>query len=195
MKYSKLIILIFAVLFSFSLTDNINEKYIIDSDFSLTIKGTSNVHDWQSNARVLNGTSELSISDDGYLTIQSCEVTVPVKSIKSKKGSIMDKKTRKALSEKEYPNITYSLKRFTPILLSENDFRSNTTGDLTVSGVTKSVDIEVIGKSIDDQTIELSSTVNLKMTDFGISPPTALMGTMKTGDDITIEFQIKLNRS
>jgi hypothetical protein len=30
------------------------------------------------------------------------------------------------------------------------------------------------------------------MTDFKIDPPTALMGTMKTGDEITISFNVKL---
>jgi len=31
------------------------------------------------------------------------------------------------------------------------------------------------------------------MTDFGISPPTALLGVMKTGDGITLEYSFLLN--
>jgi hypothetical protein len=30
------------------------------------------------------------------------------------------------------------------------------------------------------------------MTDFGIGPPTALLGTLKTGDDITIAYTLHL---
>jgi hypothetical protein len=30
------------------------------------------------------------------------------------------------------------------------------------------------------------------MTTFGISPPTAMMGTMKTGDDIKVNFKVTL---
>ena len=33
---------------------------------------------------------------------------------------------------------------------------------------------------------------SIKMTSYGVEPPTALLGTIKTGDDLTIKFNIKL---
>jgi hypothetical protein len=33
------------------------------------------------------------------------------------------------------------------------------------------------------------------MSDFGIDPPTAVMGTIKTGDDVVVKFDFEFNRS
>ena len=169
-----------------------NSAYVIDQEFTLKIKGTSNVHDWESNVMELSGMLDLNITDDSYLEINTCNVEIPVGAIKSSKGNIMDKKTRKALNDKEYPVITYTLTDFQRVNISQSNFTSNTTGNLTVSGVTKSIDMKVSGTYNSNGNIQLSGTKDLKMTDFGIDPPTALLGTMKTGDDITIEFSINI---
>ena len=36
--------------------------------------------------------------------------------------------------------------------------------------------------------------LTLKMSDYEISPPTALMGTIKTGDEVTIRFSIPFQK-
>ena len=41
----------------------------------------------------------------------------------------------------------------------------------------------------------LDRTVALKMTDFGIKPPVALLGTLRTRDAISISFDVLLDRS
>jgi hypothetical protein len=35
----------------------------------------------------------------------------------------------------------------------------------------------------------------IKMTDFGISPPTAFMGAMKVGADVTVKFRVNFYKS
>ena len=42
--------------------------------------------------------------------------------------------------------------------------------------------------------VEISGSKKLKMTDYNIDPPTALMGTMTTGDEVEIEFRIVLKK-
>ncbi|NNE25761.1 MAG: YceI family protein [Saprospiraceae bacterium] len=195
MKTLIILLLGFVGFFSFSFAIDQIKEYTIDPDFTLTIKGTSNVHDWQSSVEELNGSTTATISEDGYLKIDACNISIPVMKIKSEKGSIMDKKTRKALDEKTYPNIEYSLSEFESAKLSQSTFKSQTSGELTVAGVQKAIDMELEGRVLPDSSIEISGSVELKMTDFNIEPPTALLGAMKTGDDITIEFKIKLSNS
>ena len=178
-------------LFAFTYAANELKPYKIDSDFSMIIKGTSNVHDWQSEVESLSGNVDVSVTD-GVLQIASCDLTIPVRSIKSEKGSIMDKKTYKAMKESEHPNVKFSLTAFEAVDLSMKNFSSKLSGDLRIAGVTNRIEMTVKGNYMSDTSIELSGSKDLKMTDFGIDPPVALLGAMKTGNDISIEFQIKL---
>lgn len=193
MKKSISLLTITFFLFSFSLITNQLSNYAVGSDFDLKINGTSNVHDWVSTANEITGTADISFSESGEIKIEACKITIPVNSIKSTKGSIMDKKTRKALKSKDFPNIEYSLKIFNDIVSNGKEFTASTVGKLKIAGASKWVDMEVKGKMLDNQSIEISGSKALKMTDFGIDPPTALMGTMTTGNDITIEFKVELN--
>ncbi len=168
--------------------------YKISDDFTMTIKGTSNVHDWESSVEKVTGTAKVTFDDNGALHIEACTVNIPVTSIKSTKGSIMDKKTWKALKSDEYANIKYQLTDFGNLVKSSNGFTTNTTGKLTIAGKTKTVNISVKGRELDNGSIEITGSKALKMTDYGIDPPTALLGAMTTGDDVTIEFRVILSQ-
>jgi len=192
---NKTTILLLAGLFiasSFTAIRIINSDYNVDSDFSLVIKGTSNVHDWQSSVTDIKGTASASVSEDGKLMIDKCNITIPVEAIKSEKGSMMDKKTYKALLKDKHPEITYSLIEFETVSLNGSGFEAGTKGKLTVAGSSQTIEMTVNGTINEDQSILITGSKPLKMTDFGIDPPKALMGAMKTGNEITIEFNITL---
>ena len=182
-------------LFSFTIMINQTVNYKISTDFSVKVKGTSNVHDWESNVEKLSGTAVISIGEDGMIQIDECKVSIPVKSIKSTKGSIMDKKTWKALKEEDHSNIDYRLSSFDVVNKTSAGFAAKTKGLLSIAGVTKTIDMSVTGKELSSGNIEITGSKALKMTTFGIDPPTAMLGAMTTGDDITIEFRIVLDRN
>ncbi len=46
-----------------------------------------------------------------------------------------------------------------------------------------------------DNTITVTGTQKISMKDFAIDPPTFMLGTIKTGNDITLSFTIVLRRS
>ena len=52
--------------------------------------------------------------------------------------------------------------------------------------------MEVRAKDGSDGSITFNGSKKLKMTDYGIKPPTALLGTMTTGDEVEIVFQVTL---
>ena len=89
--------------------------YKIDDSSSLTIKGTSNLHDWVANVNELNGNVNFSFSDDGMINIDNCNLKIDVKSIKSTKGSTMDKKIYKALKSDSYSSIVFQLNNLSSI--------------------------------------------------------------------------------
>ena len=100
----------------------------------------------------------------------------------------MDDNTYKALKESKYPTISYSLKSYA--VEGEVIYL---TGDLTIAGVTKPVKFKST-YTVDGNSLHFIGNYKFKMTDFGIDPPTAVMGTIKTGDVVDIRFDFKYNK-
>jgi hypothetical protein len=66
----------------------------------------------------------------------------------------------------------------------------NTVGSLSIAGTTLKTDLYVLGKVASNGTITFTGSKKIKMTDFKINPPTALMGTLTTGNEVEIVFQV-----
>jgi len=165
------------------------------SAYKMTIKGTSNLHDWESTVKELRAKGDISLQQDKFTALNALSVEVPVKSIKSTKGSIMDNKTYDALKADNHPNITFKLEGVTPIKAQADGYTVTASGNLSFAGSTKKVELTVKGKSNGDGTITFSGSQKLKMTDFGIKPPTALMGTMKVGNEVEVVFSVTMKKS
>jgi len=153
---------------------------------TMTILGTTNVHNFQSKVTQISG--DLVISGK---KVQSLKVDVPVKSIKSNE-KLMDKKTYEAFDAEKHPNITFQLIDAVVQKATAEDIDVVLTGNLTMAGVTKKVTINTNGKALKAGTFQFMGSVALKMTDFKMKPPTAMLGMMKVGDAITLKFSIVL---
>lgn len=170
-------------------------NYKIDATSTMVIKGTSNVHDWVANVNKITGNANFSFSDDGMINIDNCNVSIDVNSIKSEKGSMMDKKIYKALKADTYSTITFKMKGLDSIKKTSTGFTAKVSGTLTIAGTSKPVVLDITGKALPNGSYEITGSEPLKMTTFNIDPPTAMMGAMTTGDDVTIEFKAVLNQN
>jgi polyisoprenoid-binding protein YceI len=153
---------------------------------TMTILGTTNVHNFQSKVTQISG--DLVITGK---KIQSLKVEVPVKSIKSNE-KLMDKKTYEAFDAEKHPTITFQLIDAVIQKATAEDIDVVVTGNLTMAGVTKKVSFNTTGKTLKAGTFQFTGSVALKMTDFKMKPPTAMLGMMKVGDAITLKFSIVL---
>ena len=153
----------------------------------MTIEGTSSLHDWVSDVTILKAEAILSLEDPNKIEIEHLLVKIPAKGIISPKGKLMDKKTYKALKSTEFPEIQYKL---TQIQAQSGD-EMTVVGALTIAGQAKEIRLSV--NSIrSGEAILFSGKHTLKMTDYKVEPPTALMGTIKTGNEVTIAFELSL---
>ena len=73
-----------------------------------------------------------------------------------------------------------------------NTYIIETTGNLKIAGETKQVPIKFTAKTSGNN-VTLSGKVNMNMTHYKIDPPKALMGTVRTGEEITIDFEVIYN--
>lgn len=153
------------------------------SSSSIKVLGTSNVHDWES--AVTEFTAQGTVADN---VINGLKVSVPVKALSSGK-SIMDEKSFEALKGSQYPTITFAADQ-----LKISGTKITGSGKLTMAGVTKAITIEAESKSAVAAGVTVKGQVAVDMTQFGIEPPTAMFGSLKTSEKVTIEFQIILNK-
>jgi len=185
----RFILLVLAMGFSILMT-TAQSSYKLTTSKNL-IKGTSSMHDWRCIIEKQTGDAE--INTTGKLEIKSLFVRFDAKSIKSLKenGSYydegMDKNTYKALNVEVYPEIVFTLKNISNVKTVGNTSNLTVLGDLTVAGKTKTLSFP--GKAIvNGNNITFTCTTKFKMTLFDIQPPTALFGTIKTGDEIILDI-------
>ncbi len=160
------------------------------TNFSLKVKGTSNLHNWESTANEVRANGTFSITAGSLTAIQALYLEIPVKTIKSTKGSMMDNKTYDALKADAYQNITFKLEKVLGLSKRGDAYDINTVGNLSIAGTTLKTDLYVLGKVASNGTITFTGSKKIKMTDFKINPPTALMGTLTTGNEVEIVFQV-----
>lgn len=179
-KILSLTFMLFWVVFS-----SFSQKYSLNNELSfLTVTGTSTLHDWTIQVKEQSG--EIIFSEP--LQIQSLKLAVRSESMDSgKKG--MDKKTYKALETDKYDLINFKFKKVKSMVQgSDNTYSVVLIGDLTVTGKTNEIEIqaEVTKK---DKMVIIDGKYSLKMTDYNIEPPKALLGAIKTGNEVTINFK------
>ena len=156
---------------------------VVPSSSSLMISGTSSLHDWEMEAEEMSGSAELSLSGE-QVDVKQLSFSVPVSSLSSGKKA-MDKNAFKALDMDNHPTIKYTAES-----VSAGAGGLTANGYLELAGSRKP--LKVIAKpSVSGNTVTFEGSVDLKMTDFGMDPPTALLGTLKTGDDIVIHFTVQ----
>lgn len=157
----------------------------------ILINGTSNLHEWTMN--VVESSLEAEFDTQGLRlkSINKLIFSCKPSDIKSN-SNLMDRKTREALKAEKFPEIKFSLSSGTDIKSDNRKFSGNLKGTLLVAGVTKIVEVPFTGFVNDDNSLRVEGSVDLKMSDFKISPPTALLGTLKTGDNISVSFSLRL---
>lgn len=174
----------------------------VQPDSKITVAGGSNVHDWSCSGNKFDATIELDAGSinrplgDVARPITKVVVNIPTKSVKCGKDK-MDENMYKALKAEQFPTIKYELSTYKldPSKTTATSFVALTEGQLTVAGVTAKVEIPVTATRKDGGQIVGEGSVQMLMTDVGIKPPTALLGTMRTKNAITISFQVLLDTS
>lgn len=167
--------------------------------------GTSSIHDWTVEGAIIRGAFEVEpefLTDKTLKSVKSlmtkevnpkAELNIPVRSLKSGKQK-MDEIMLDAMKSTEHRDIVFKLKEMVVKgdVSAAGAAKFEVKGDLTVAGVTKPCDMEVALERVSDTRVKFIGSQKLKMTDFGIAPPSPEipgMDRIKTGDDITIRFE------
>ncbi|UEG49549.1 YceI family protein [Ferruginibacter lapsinanis] len=168
-------------------------KYSLNST-SIVVSGTSTLHDWTMKSG--NGTFDavFTFGTNGRITgISNLHFVTQVSELKSEK-SAMDKNAYKSLKKDKFATITFTAASLTAATADGVNYAIKGIGKLTIAGVTHDIEVLTTLKLNADKSITVTGYQKLKMKDYGVEPPSFMFGAVKTGNDITIKFDLSLKK-
>jgi hypothetical protein len=183
--------LLFLILFSFSASA---QTRYTGTAVDLVVSGTSTLHNWDMKSLKADCNALFNVSASGQIeNLQALTFSTPANTLKSDHSS-MDNNAYKALKTDKAPMITYTM---TGVTLTRGSAGSTVTcnGKLTIAGTTRDEQVVAVCKANADNTITVTGTKKISMDQYGIQPPTFMLGAVKTGNDIVLSFTIILKQS
>jgi hypothetical protein len=167
----------------------------------LWIEGTSTMHSFEnhSHAVELDATLDSTAARPAGVKelfqllcasgVRALQVRVPVASLKSEKEGL-DKNLRKTMDAEHYPNVDFVLGRYA-CKAGVDTLALHASGALTIKGKTRDEALDAIA-TLAANGVWLQGSEVVRMTDFGITPPTMMLGALKVGDRITVRYRLLL---
>jgi len=174
---------------------NAQEVYkLVPSKSSLIIKGTSSLHDWSMKATDLSCNLKSDVENMNLQRISNVDFSCHVDKIVSNESGIMDSKAHDALKEDKFPVISFKFLSQSALDGTNQQFKGTITGNLTLAGKTRTISIPFDGSLQSNGDILVKGTIPIKMSDYGITPPTAIFGTLKTGDLVNLQYTFEFSK-
>lgn len=163
----------------------------------MKINGTSTLHDWTAPVGKLKAAANLNVVNGVLSAVNSMLVTVDVMSIKTEKGEDMEEKIYEALkAEDGHKTITFKLTVVKSISKSGNGYKIDAVGEMTIAGHKKSnVPMSVMATVAANGDVSFSGAQKITMTTYDMERPSAMLGMIKAGDDVTIEYTVTVKKS
>ncbi len=135
-----------------------------------------------------------SLTLDGS-TITTVDITADLSTLQSDESRRDGQLKRQALETDTYPTATFSLTQPIDLGSAPADgqvIQATATGDLTIHGVTKSVELPVEALLSGD-VVTVTGSIDILFADYGISRPTSF-AVLSIADHGTMEFQLQLTK-
>jgi hypothetical protein len=183
----------------------------------LVLDGSSNVTDWRCSGTSLNG--ELTVAapiekinavidriEDGNIGVWMSDpsqgrfptpnfrLRVPIETLRCG-NAVMERDMNRALKADDHPTIEF---RFTQLKsgiehdIDANTYRARIAGELVLAGSKRSVELTITAQRTAPDRFRIKAELPLRMTDFGITPPSALFGMVRAKNELVVRFDMTL---
>lgn len=117
------------------------------------------------------------------------EMVLEVSSLTSRETTL-DEHMHKNLNAEKFPQIILKISDFkSGISRDGKNFPITAGGTLTVAGITNQIEL-LMNLTQEGENLRITGKKNLLMSDFGIEPPAMMLGTLKTRNEIEINFNV-----
>jgi polyisoprenoid-binding protein YceI len=155
---------------------------------NMKLSGTSTLHNWTMNAQTFISDAQFVVKERQISSLKSLSFALAVADLKSGESGL-DKNAYKALKSGDHQSIVFKSSSAT-IAPEGSKYLIKAHGNLTIAGVAKEVTIDVLAEVNADETITCAGSKQLNMTDYEVKPPKFMLGAMKTGEAITLDFTL-----
>ena len=183
---------VFSVLTSFPLL-NPTTKWVITQNSSLTINGSTNVNKFSCTILNYPKTDTITINRENNEALLTGTFKLNVKNFECN-NVMMTHQFRKTLKHEEFPllYITFiSLKEFPSPNQKNNPIKGLVA--IKIAGITKRFDICYEFESLDN-TLQLRGSQTVNFSDFKLVAPQRLGKLVKTNDQLSVIFDLKLKK-
>lgn len=169
------------------------------NESKLWIEGSSNVNQFECQAEEYAGEANIPEAENSPASTTSAsneflsiKIDIQVDSIECGKRK-MNQDLQKALKAERFPEITFQYQEANIIREpqdTDEGFQLEVRGLLTVAGTTKQISFITEAYYTAQNRVRATGGTTINMTDFGVQPPTALMGLIRANEELTVNFDL-----
>jgi polyisoprenoid-binding protein YceI len=167
----------------------------------LSFEGTSTLHGFTCTTSTMQAYIDV---DPAYQTanlnslthpIVNVQVVIPVKSLKC--GGDLENNMYKTLNATQFPYVIYKLTGYDMATetATASKFSAATRGELTIAGKENPLQMTIDAARASDGVVSATAEQTIKMSAFGIKPPTFMLGTLRVGDQLKVKFTLKATQA
>jgi polyisoprenoid-binding protein YceI len=162
----------------------------------LWLDGTSTVRSYTCRASRVDGSVELQPAQaardvaTGSKSVKAGTVTVAVGALACGNDT-MDDHMRKALKSAEHATIRFRMTDY-ELVPGGAQAAVKMRGTLTIAGQERPVVIDGTAQPEGTTGLRVKGSTVVRMQDYGVKPPTLMMGTLKVGENATVHFDVAL---
>ncbi|MGV3705883.1 MAG: YceI family protein [Arcticibacter sp.] len=167
---------------------SVAQTYKVAPGSEIKVAGTSNIHDWTMQSNTVSGDAQLALNGKDLADVKALSFNMAVKSLKGKED-LLNTRAYKAMKADKYTNITFKLNA-----ASVAGDVVKGTGALTIAGVTKEVALQGKATENADGSVTITGSRKIKMSEYGIQPPSFMLGALKVADEVNVIYTLKLKK-
>jgi len=183
----------------------------------VVLSGSSNVTDWRCSGTSIDANMSVAVSagrinavidriEDGNIgawmsnpaagsfPAPAFTLRVPVSTFRCG-NRVMESDMRAALKATNHPYVDFVFRELRGGIQHDLDsglYHATVAGDLSLAGVTRPIELTLSAQRLSPERFRFRAELPLRMTDFGVKPPTALFGAVRARDALIVEFDLKL---
>lgn len=173
-------------------------QLIIQPDSKMWIAGESTVRSFTCLAAAVEGSVASAASgslslDNLEAAVISAELTIPVGRLACGNGT-MDGHMKKALKAQEHESIVFRMDGYSASAPEAGVSTLELRGTLRIAGTDRPITMTAQATQEVDGTLRIQGKQPITMSQWGVKPPSLMLGTMKVRDDVVVNFDIRLRQ-
>jgi polyisoprenoid-binding protein YceI len=170
----------------------------LNASSRLWVAGTSTVRSFECEAKTIDAKIESAVTDAiravlaGENGVGPVELRVPASDLDCNNGT-MNGHMYKAIKSAEHPSIVFRLDSY-DLAPAAGVVALTMRGTLNLGGVEKPIVLQAQVESVDSVSLKVAGTYELNMKDYGLKPPTLMLGALKVGEKVNVKFELNITQ-